>query len=91
MKKSNTFCYSNLSEKIKTMESKIIEIRKSLVDLKDSFSIAINDDVTKSPSQEDEEQEEVCLDEIEADAAAFEAVREICLDSLFDIPPKGEA
>ena len=32
-----------------------------------------------------------CQDEIDADAAAFEAIQEICLESLFDVEPKGDA
>ena len=35
--------------------------------------------------------EEVCPDEEEADKAAMEAIREICLESLLEITPKGEA
>jgi hypothetical protein len=34
---------------------------------------------------------EICQDEIDADKAAYEAAREICLDSLFDMKPKGDA
>ena len=36
-------------------------------------------------------EEEACPDEIAADKAAYEAVREICLDSLFDVESKGDA
>ena len=35
--------------------------------------------------------EEVCHDEEEADKVAREAIREICLESLREITPKGEA
>ena len=35
--------------------------------------------------------DEVCLDEIAADKAAYKAIREICLDALLDVEPKGEA
>jgi hypothetical protein len=31
------------------------------------------------------------MDEIEADRAALEAINEICLESLLDIEPKGDA
>jgi hypothetical protein len=34
---------------------------------------------------------EVCPDENEANSAAYEAIREICLDSLFDVEPMGDA
>ena len=35
--------------------------------------------------------EEVCPDEEAADQAAMEAIREICLESLLEVTPKGEA
>ena len=35
--------------------------------------------------------EEICPDEQVADKAAMEAIREICLESLLEITPKGEA
>ena len=35
--------------------------------------------------------EEVCPDEEEGDKAAMEAIREICLESLLEVTPKGEA
>ena len=34
--------------------------------------------------------EEVCPDEEVADQAAMEAIRELCLESLLEIPPKGD-
>jgi len=34
---------------------------------------------------------EICQDEIDADKAAYEVARDICLDSLFDMKPKGDA
>ena len=35
--------------------------------------------------------EEVCPDEEAGDRAAMEAINDICLDSLLDIEPKGDA
>ena len=35
--------------------------------------------------------EEVCLDEIEANKAALEAMRGICLEAMLDTDPQGEA
>ena len=35
--------------------------------------------------------EDVCPDEQEGDKAAMEAIRDICLESLLEISPKGEA
>ena len=56
---------------------------ESLDDLKKTVSTPARD--------EEPEEEEICPDEIEADAAVFEAIRDICLDSLFDVESKGEA
>lgn len=35
--------------------------------------------------------EEVCQDEIDADAAAMEIINDICIESLLDIKAKGDA
>jgi hypothetical protein len=35
--------------------------------------------------------EDVCLDEIEANKAALEAMRGICLEAMLDTDPQGEA
>tara|TARA_Y100000296_G_C5003950_1_gene171625 strand:- start:105 stop:350 length:246 start_codon:yes stop_codon:yes gene_type:complete len=74
-------CYNNLTEQIDMIETKIGEIRNSLADLKKTFL----------ETNIEETAEEICQDEIDADAAAMEAVREICLESLLDIDSKGEA
>ena len=63
------------------IETKIGEIRNSLADLKKTFL----------ETNIEETAEEICQDEIDADAAAMEAVREICLESLLDIDSKGDA
>ena len=74
-------CYNNLTEQIDMIETKIGEIRNSLADLKKTFL----------ETNIEETAEEICQDEIDADAAAMEAVREICLESLLDIDSKGDA
>tara|TARA_Y100000310_G_scaffold272387_1_gene287311 strand:- start:720 stop:980 length:261 start_codon:yes stop_codon:yes gene_type:complete len=80
--------YKKIAEKIDTIDTKICEIRDSLGDLKDSFS-------TKKPPVtilEDEDTEpEICPDEIEADMAVYEVIRDICLESMLDLEPVGEA
>ena len=77
--------YKKIAEKIETIETKIGEIRNSLGDLKDSFSSK------KPPETILEDEPEVCPDEIEADMAAYEAIRDICLESMLDSEPIGEA
>ena len=80
--------YKKIAEKIDTIDTKICEIRDSLGSLKDSFS-------TKKPpvpTLEDEDLDpEVCYDEIEADMAVYEVIRDICLESMLDLEPVGEA
>ena len=50
----------------------------------------IRDDIDNA-SDEEALVEEVCLDEIEANKAALEAMKSICLDALLDTDPQGEA
>jgi uncharacterized protein (DUF342 family) len=83
MKTKKKRCYNRLTEKLDTMEDKIGKISDSLDNLKKTISTPAQN---KTPSGE-----EVCPDEIEADTAALEAIRDICLGSLFDVESKGEA
>jgi|6_EtaG_2_1085325.scaffolds.fasta_scaffold17306_2 hypothetical protein len=79
--------YNKLKEKIETIETKICEINDSLSDLKKTFSKEEPPDIL----DEEEMEPEICLDEIEADKAAYEAIRDICLESMLDSEPIGEA
>jgi len=106
MKKKNNkiCCYSGLTEKIESIETKISEIRKSLIDMRDDF--AVNDSiptvvvVKEETGDGNEEHGELCdcvtceptwEEEKEANAAAYEAVRDICIESLLEVDSKGEA
>jgi hypothetical protein len=77
MKKKNKVCYNTLVKQLNNMDNQICQIKEQIQQLKSCF--AVNDE------------EEVCMDEIEADRAAIEAINDICLESLFDVEPKGEA
>jgi|TARA_R110002020_G_scaffold357641_1_gene569996 hypothetical protein len=77
MKKNNKVCYNTLMRQLNSMDKQICKIKEQIRQLKSCF--VANDD------------EEVCLDEIEADRAALEAINDICLESLLDIEPKGDA
>jgi hypothetical protein len=105
-KKNNQPCrYDSLAEKIKSIELKIVEIRNSLRSLKDDFSeseapkardvIVVNNKANKK----EHEHGELCdcvtceptwEEEKEANAAAYEAVRDICIESLLEVDSKGE-
>jgi hypothetical protein len=67
--------YKKFIDKIESMTLNLTEMDAHLVELKESYA----------PT------DEICLDEIAADKAAYDAIREICLDALLDVEPKGEA
>tara|TARA_R110002020_G_scaffold13026_1_gene47099 strand:+ start:1650 stop:1880 length:231 start_codon:yes stop_codon:yes gene_type:complete len=76
MNKKTKLCYSTLVKQLESMDTQICKLKEQLKQLKSCF-------VTT--------EEEVCQDEIDADRAAMEAIGDICLDSLLDIEPQGEA
>jgi len=78
MSKKKDNCYYELLEKFKTIQKRIDDIQESVQGLMDRY-----DGI--------DELRGGCPDQLAADKAAYEAVTEICLDSLFDIDPKGEA
>ena len=75
MKKSPKVCYTTLVSKLEAMDSEIMKLKEQIKQLKSCFVV----------------DDEVCQDEIDADRAVFEAISDICLDSLLDIEPKGDA
>lgn len=77
MKKKNKVCYTTLVRQLENMDTQICKLKEQITQLKSCF-------VTN-------EEEEVCQDEIDADRAAMEAISDICLDSLLEIEPKGDA
>ena len=81
MKKAINKNYIQLLDKIDLVEEKIYEIQDSLKVLREVL-LSSYDDVAG---------EEVCEDEIEANKAVYDAIGDICIESLLDIEPKGEA
>ena len=81
MKKAINKNYIQLLDKIDLVEEKVYEIQDSLKVLREVL-LSSYDDVAG---------EEVCEDEIEANQAVYDAIGEICIESLLDIEPKGEA
>ena len=75
MKKTPKLCYTTLVDKLEAMDGEIMRLKEQIKQLKSCF---VTDD-------------EVCQDEIDADRAAYEAISDICLESLLDIEPKGDA
>jgi hypothetical protein len=76
MKKKTKVCYNTLVRQLENMDTQICQLKEQIKQLKSCF-------ITN--------EEEICMDEIEADKAALEAISEICLESLLDIEPKGDA
>ena len=81
MKKVVNKNYIQLLDKIDLVEEKIYEIQDSLKVLREVL-LSSYDDVAG---------EEVCEDEIEANKAVYDAIGDICIESLLDLDPKGEA
>ena len=77
MKKKTKVCYNTLVKQLENMDSQICQLKEQIKQLKSCF---IGND-----------EEEVCPDEIDGDQAALDAISEICLGSLLDIEPKGDA
>jgi hypothetical protein len=76
MKKKSKVCYNTLMKQLNNMDNQICKIKEQIQQLKSRFI---------------SNEEEICQDEIDADRAAFEAISDICLESLLDVEPKGEA
>ena len=81
MKKAINKNYIQLLDKIDLVEEKVYEIQDSLKVLREVL-LSSYDDVAG---------EEVCEDEIKANKAAYDAIGDICIESLLDLDPKGEA
>ena len=86
MEKKEKRSYGKITEKIDTIENKISEIRDSLSGLKNTFSKK-----TPPDNLQEDDDPEICYDEVEADMAAYEVIRDICLESMLDTEPIGEA
>jgi hypothetical protein len=76
MSKKKPNCYLGLFNKIDSIDARIGEIRTQLAALKDSFVA---------------DEEEVCVDELEAEQALLEIVNQGAIDALLDTEPQGDA
>ncbi len=78
MKKKNPNCYMGLFNKIDHIDERISQIKDQLASLKEGFLQA-------------EENEEECLDELEAEQALLEIMSEGALAALLETDPQGDA
>jgi hypothetical protein len=81
MKKENHSKYIEVFEKIDALEEVVCDMQDTLQILKEKLL----------KSYDEEMGEEVCQDEIDADKALYDAIGEICVESLLDMDFKGEA
>ena len=77
MKKKKPNCYMGLFNKIDHIDDRITEIKEQLASLKEGFLNAEN--------------EEECVDELEAEQALLEIVSEGALEELLGTKPQGDA
>jgi len=71
---------SDVLRKLEQLDSKIEEVAKKLGYLKKTFK-----------SIQEDPEEEICPDEVDADQATRKIIQDICIESLLDIKPKGDA
>ncbi len=70
-------CYVGIFNKIDCIEDRIMQIKEQLASLKEGFLNV--------------EDEEVCVDEIEAEKALLEIMNEAAIGALLDSEPQGDA
>ena len=70
-------CYVGIFNKIDCIEDRIMQIKERLASLKEGFLNV--------------EDEEVCVDEIEAEKALLEIMNEAAIGALLDSEPQGDA
>ena len=70
-------CYVGIFNKIDCIEDRIMQIKEPLASLKEGFLNV--------------EDEEVCVDEIEAEKALLEIMNESAIGALLDTEPQGDA
>ena len=71
---------SDVLQKLEQLDLKIEEVVTKLGHLKKTFK-----------SIQEDPEEEICPDEVAADAAVREIVQDICIEALLDVKPKGDA
>ena len=70
-------CYVGIFNKIDCIEDRIMQIKEQLASLKEGF-LNVGD-------------EEVCVDEMEAEKALLEIMNESAIGALLDTEPQGDA
>lgn len=79
MPQDNKTCYRGIMFKLSKIEDQINRMSKGISELKQKFA------------QEMDPDEEYCIDELDSQAALLESIEEMCITSLLDREPEGEA
>ena len=74
--------YQTVLTQIQALDIQISDLSKQINQIKENINNVTNEEAVV---------EDVCLDEIEANKAALEAMRGICLEAMLDTDPQGEA
>jgi len=74
--KKRNECYIGIFNKIDHIEDRINDIKDQLLKLREDFSA--------------NEEDEVCIDEVEAEQALLELVNETAIEFLLNTQPKGD-
>jgi hypothetical protein len=78
-KKQKTACYAGIMFKLDRIEDQVNKMQKGITKLKQKFSEELDPD------------EEYCLDELQANQALLESIEELCLTTLLEREPEGDA
>tara|TARA_R110001599_G_scaffold334689_1_gene551105 strand:+ start:416 stop:655 length:240 start_codon:yes stop_codon:yes gene_type:complete len=79
MSKDNKTCYRGIMFKLSKIEDKINRMSKGISDLKQKFALKMDPD------------EEYCIDELDSQSALLESIEEMCITSLLEREPEGDA
>ena len=79
MTKDKKTCYIGIMSKLSKMEDQINRMHKGISELKQKFSTEMDPD------------EEYCLDDLESQSALLESIEDMCLTSLLEREPEGDA
>tara|TARA_Y100000593_G_scaffold85100_1_gene161684 strand:- start:830 stop:1090 length:261 start_codon:yes stop_codon:yes gene_type:complete len=74
--------YQTVLSQIQALDIQISDLSNQINQIKENINNATSEEFVV---------EDVCLDEIEANKAALEAMRGICLEAMLDTDPQGEA
>jgi len=79
MSKDNKTCYRGIMFKLSKIEDQINRMSRGISELKAKFAIEMDPN------------EEYCIDELESQSSLLESIGDMCLTSLLEREPEGDA